>query len=152
MALVINCTKDEQQVKALGNWFTFKPGQIKILQDNIGRFLSLEKKQYGLMELPEAFTDPDYAKSPEGIAIMEQVSQEGLRNYIDFHRKIVENNQVSLRRDLEQANIKADPATYASEGELASMRIVAKYAQMDDDAAQKRIEEVRALTEKGKKK
>lgn len=143
--LVMNCTQEEQTFKALGNWFTFKPGQIKNMQDNIALYIRSEKKMYGLAILPDAFEEPDYRDSEEGKAELDRVRQEGLRPYLTFHRDVIRNNQVSLRMDLEKANIKADPAIYASDGEIYSMELMAKYKKWEENQAQKKADHVKDL-------
>lgn len=151
MGVIYNATRDEQTIRALGNWFTFKPGQIKVVNDNLATWISEHKKEHGLVALPQSFEEPEFKLSEEGKSLLELAQKEGLANYLAFHRSVIANNQISLRRDLEQANIKADPAIYASDGEMDSMRIVARYAASEDDAAQKKAEEVKELMKKVKK-
>jgi hypothetical protein len=74
-----------------------------------------------------------------------QLIEQALERYVARHREIIYNNQVSLRRDLEVANIKADPAVFASKGEIESMRLVAKYQKRTEDAEQAKIDEVKKL-------
>lgn len=145
MGLIYNTTNEQQSVKAFGNWFTFKPKQMKMIDDKLSHFLATEKKEYGLVALKEDFGDPTYLQSPEGQAELAAKENEGVKNYIAHHRSIIYNNQVSLRKDLETANLKIDPATLASDGEIKSMEIVAKYQQQEDDAAQKRVDRVKDL-------
>ncbi len=145
---LMNATKEEQTIKALGNWFTFKPGQVKQVNDDLGHWITTMKAESGLVSLPDAYEDPEYKNSPEGKAAIEEARERGVKAYVDFHRSIVANNQVSLRRDLGQANIQADPAIYATQGELNSMRIVAAYQKAADDAEQKKVDEVRELMKK----
>ena len=145
MGIIYNATKEEQTIRALGNWFTFKPKQMKVLSDNLSGWIGAHKKEHGLVELGESFSDPEYKDSEAGKEALALAEAEGLSSYLAHHRMIVANNQVSLRRDLNRADMKVDPAFEASLGELESMKIVAKYAAKDEDLAQKRAEEVTRL-------
>ena len=143
--LIMNCTNEEQSVKALGNWFTFKPGQIKSMNEDIAKFIGEMRKENGLMILPESCEDVEYRNSEEGKAELEKIKEEGVNHYVRALRALIYNNQVSLRQDLERADIKVDPAVFASEGELKAMELVAKYQKHKDDADQKKIDRVKEL-------
>lgn len=145
MGLIFNATNEEQSVKALGNWFTLKPKQIKMFQDNISNFLGSERRDNGLICLPESFEDPEYKVSPEGKAELARLEDEGISHYVNALRARIYNNQVSLRQDLEKANMKIDPSMLATDADLEAMRLVAKYQQKQDDSAQKRVDEVKEL-------
>jgi hypothetical protein len=148
MPLIFNTTNEVQKTKALGNWFEFKPKQIKSMSDNIGNFLATERAELGLVALPEELEDAEFRASAEGKAILEAKEQQGIDTYVKALRATIYNNQVSLRQDLEKSNLKIDPAALASEGELVAMRIVASYQAKKDDADQKRIDEVKELIKK----
>jgi hypothetical protein len=145
MALCYNTTDEEQSIKIFGNWYAFKPGQIRNLNDNVAHFIETDRKETGIVTLPEQFDDSEYKASSEGMAELAARRQSGLKHYLDFHRKIVYNNQVSLRQDLERSNIHADPAVFASAGEMKSMEILAKYKAKEKDEEQLRIERVKEL-------
>lgn len=145
MAFLYNTTEEKQSVKAVGNWFEFKPGQIKLMNDDIGSFIVKDKKEHGIVALPQEFEEPAYKESEEGKAILAAKKAEGLNNYIDHLRMIVSNNIVSLRRDLEQANIKTDPTVMASDGELKALQLLSKYQANQDDAAKIRSEQMKEL-------
>jgi hypothetical protein len=50
-----------------------------------------------------------------------------------------------MKQDLGKANIQADPAVFASKGELDAMRLVAKYQKTAEDTEQLKIDEVKKL-------
>lgn len=135
MPYLMNCTNEEQSVKAVGNYFTFKPGQIKpIVSDDIAHFIVVDKKEHGIVRLPQQFEDDaDFKTTPEGKAILEKKKEEGMTHYLDHLRYIAKNLNISIRRDLEMANIKVDPLVYASEGEKKAIRLLAKYAKSGDE-------------------
>ena len=145
MPLIFNATAEKQVVKAQGNWFTLPPKKIQMFQDNIASFLASERAFHGLVMLPDEFEDPEYKKSPEGSKILKEKEELGISNYIEHLRWIVHNNQVSLRQDLEQANIKADPAVFASDGEIDAMKTIAKYQRQESDKHQAKIDEVKEI-------
>lgn len=146
--LVMNATNEKISIKALGNWFEFKPKQVKNVTDNIGLFLITERRENGIVQLPDAFEDPEYKSSPEGKAEFALIEERGISAFTEALRRRIYNNQVSLRQDLEKANQKIDPAVLASEGELEAMRLLAKYQQNHEDAAQKKVDEVKELLKK----
>lgn len=148
MPLIMNTTNETQKVRAFGNFFEFKPKQIKPMQEHIADFIASERSYQGMVALPESFEDLEYRQSDEGKAQLKELERQGIESYLGHLRSIIYNNQVSLRQDLEQSGIKADPASFASEGELEAMRLVASYQSKKDDEAQKRIDEVKELVKK----
>lgn len=147
---IFNATNETVTVKAAGNFFTFKPKEIKFFYNtDIAGFIAGERKHLGLIALPEEFVeDPGYEKTAEGQMKLKDLEEIGLDAFLAHHRSIIANNQVSLRQDLEKANLKIDPALLASKGELDSMRTVAKYQRQEEDRAQQRVDEVKELMKK----
>lgn len=146
--LVLNATNEKISIQALGNWFEFKPKQVKNLTHNLAMFIITERREKGLVHLPDAFEDPEYKNTPDGKAEFALVEQRGIDSFCEALRRRIFNNQVSLRQDLEKGNMKIDPAVLASEGELEAMRLLSKYQQKDDDTAQKKADEVKELLKK----
>ncbi len=143
---IFNATNELQSVKALGNWFTFKPKQIRQIDNqDLAMFLLEERADHGLVGLPEAFEDLEYRGSAEGKKALEKYEEQGINSYVRALRAVIYNNQVSMRQDLEKSNLKIDPAALASDGELAAMRLVAKYQKDSDDRDQRKIDEVKQL-------
>lgn len=148
MPYVFNGTKEDVVVKLQGKYFSFKPEQIKQMDEDKAQFISMERKESGLSVLPEAFEDLEFRQSEEGQKLLQEARERGIDNLINFHREVIKNNQVSLRKDLARAGEKVDPAVEVSAGELASMQLVAKYQKSKDDAAESRIQEVKELMKK----
>lgn len=122
MGLIYNPLNKANQVKALGNYFDFKPGQIKPLNDEVARFIASNKKESGLVEVMDILIDePD---SAEAKAHKEEKRIEGLTNVLKFYKAIVQNLVISLRKDLDHTNDKADLSAYLSDGEKNAMKIV----------------------------
>jgi hypothetical protein len=142
---VLNALDKEVHVKAFGNHFSFKPGQIKRFSKDIGDFLTKEKGYLGLVGLPSDFDSLDFQNSDEGKAILETKKQEGVRARIRVLEQQVYNLQVSLRQDLEIKNIKADPYIFASDGDVAAMEELAKLQREGKDEDKAKIERLRQL-------
>ena len=151
--IIANATKENISVKVAGNWFNWGPEKQRVIQnDGIAKFIQMELTDSGLYVIPTLVGEEEEV-TPEELearkeAAKEQIElakQNALDRYIAKHRQVIYNNQVSLRRDLEMASIKADPAAFASEGEINSMRLVAKYQKNAEDAEQAKIDEVKKL-------
>lgn len=148
MPLIMNTTNEVQKVKAFGNWFEFKPKQIKPMREEIADFISQDRGYQGMVLLPDSFEDLDYRQSEEGKSKLKELEKQGISTYVTHLRSIVYNNQQSLRQDLAQAEMNIDPATLASDGELEAMRLVAQYQSKKDDEDQKKVDEVKELMRK----
>lgn len=142
---IFNATNEEQTFKAFGHHFTMKPKQIKGFRPKMALYISEYKADQGLVLMPSAWADVEYRATKEGKEIHAKKEEEGLGKYLGHLRSVIYNNQVSLRQDLERGNLKVDPAALASDGELYAMRIVSQYKRMEEDKAQKRIDEVKKL-------
>lgn len=138
MALIMNATNENVHILVHGNHFEFKPKQIKMFQEHVSRFIETERQDKGLVSLPAEFEEPEFKASEEGKKILAEKEEQGINNFCKALRQVIYNNQVSLRRDLEMANIKASPETYASDGEMKAMELLVKYQRRDEDLAQVR--------------
>lgn len=145
MPYIYNCTDADVTTQVFGNWFKFKSGQIKWMDEHMVRFIEENRQETGLVGLPDTFEDPGFKTTEEGEALLASAKEKGITRLVDFYREVIKNNQVSLRRDLARANEKVDPAVEASKGEIEAMRIVAKYQRLKEDTSQKRIDEVKTL-------
>jgi len=145
MALVLNCLKQEVSVQALGDWFTFKGEQMKELNDNKATFIGDRKAYLGFVRVPEAFADVEYRNSEEGKAALEALKKQGITARCDFLRQTVNNELVSLKGDLDRANIQADVRAYMSPGATAAMEELASYKRSDAEAAAAKIKHIEEL-------
>lgn len=153
--VVWNPTEETISTQLQGAWFSFKPNQMKIMDDHKCRFIESNRKGTGLVVLPDQFDKSheryveDFEKSEEGKEIMAQKRSEGISNLIEFHMAIVQNNQVSFRNDMASRYPSGDAvklaALNASKGELESMRMVAKYKGKQSQNDAKKVEEVQDL-------
>jgi hypothetical protein len=142
MALVMNSQNEAVKVQAFGNWFEFKPEQVKNMQDNIALFLCTNKAYLGFVGLPEDF---DERAEEEKKQIKTEAKRNGINRVKEHLQSIIKNLEVSLQRDLEQANIKSKSTAYASDGEMEAYRKLAKLKSQDVDAAKEREVEIERL-------
>ncbi len=155
-AVVWNPLDEKVSVRMKGSWFEFKPDQKKIMDDHMGMFITEHRKEDGLIVLPADFYNnetemfnAEYANSVEGKAILAKFREQAINNVVNHHRYIIKNLQVSLKRDLSTAGeAHVNPLIYASDGEIRSMEIVAKYNKLKQDATQKKVDKAEDLLKK----
>lgn len=150
MALILNCLKQDVSVQALGDWFSFKGEQMKELNDNKAIFIGDKKAYMGLVRVPDAFADLEYRQSEEGKAALESLKAQGVTARCDWLRQTINNELVSLKGDLDRANIQGDVRAYMSPGATKAMEELAAYKRSDAEAAAakvKHIEELQKLLE-----
>lgn len=145
MPFIFNGLDKKVVTKAFGNYFTFAPKQIKMMSKEHVRWFSSERAYEGLVALSDKFEDLEYKGSPEGKAEMAKGEKLARQHRVRHLRKIVENVLVSLKRDLQTANIQSDPRALASEGEIAAMEELAAYQQAQEDSKQKQVDKVKEL-------
>ena len=156
MSRIWNPTEETVETKMFGSYFTFKPGQMKTMQEHFAKFIEMNRKETGLVTLPDEFDTMNeetyiegYDKTPEGKEILAKKKKQGIENLLAHYSQIVYNNQVSLRRDLAHKDPHTDAvklsAINASSGELEAMRLVAKYQKLKLDDQGAKVSEVEKL-------
>lgn len=145
MPLIMNATHEAQTIVAFGNHFKLAAGQIKMFNENISHFIATERRHQGVVALPEQFEDVEFRSSAEGQRLLAEYRQQGILARINHLKSIIYNNQVSLRQDLEKANIKADPRVFASEGEIAAMEELVSYQTRQEDETAKKVDRIKEL-------
>lgn len=124
---VINCTNEEKTICVRGQYFRFKPGMEKIMRNEFADLIGQIKLQDGFIALPERFNDPEYAKSEAGEAEKRTLIEAGRERFIETLKARVVNSTVSLKKDLDQQNIKIDPMKLWSTQEKENLRLYKKY-------------------------
>jgi hypothetical protein len=157
MPIVVNATQEEITIKVVGNYFKFGPGKSKTMGPDIASWIQTNPgaKGCGLAVIPDLYQDGEEvddvssaemkARKDAQSEVKEQALANALHEYLEKYRRVIYNNQVSMRQDLGKANIQADPAVFASKGELDAMQIVAKYQKRAEDTEQLKIDEVKRL-------
>jgi ribosomal protein L29 len=156
-ALVYNPTLEELKVQVYGNWFTFKPGQYKTMQKEIADFLTIDRANLGFVGLPSFIAEevpPIDATEEEKAAFkarcdeaIAEARETGRSRRISHLQKIINNLEVSLRKDLEQSNNKIDPLALASKGEVSAYKELAKYKVAAKADEVNKAEEIKKLKE-----
>lgn len=149
--LIMNASSEEQHLKVFGNHFTLKPGQIRDFQDEIARFMAMERGYLGVVGLPDEFSDLAYRESDEGKSRLEEFKEAGVTNRVRFLQSIINNELIGLKSDLDKANLKQDPRTLMDPKMVKQMRELASYQARDEDAEKARVADIKKLEEKLKK-
>lgn len=147
MAFIISTDLRPVKVQAFGNWFEFKPGQIKNMQQNLADFLSQDRRQLGFVALPEEFEDPNYKNTEEGKKILDDANETGRRQVVAELNYRKRNLEVSLQRDLDLKGEKVNALVYASDSDKDMYRRLAEYTRMSQDKSADELEEIRKLKE-----
>lgn len=157
MGLVLNCLDRENQVTIGGNTFTFAPKQVKMFYNNdISLAITMHRQHMGFSALPD---DLEYLTlktktgelgevAPEHKDAYNEARQAGISSYVENLRRLIYNEQVSLKMDLEKSNNKMDPRLLLSPKMLTNMEEVLKYQSRKEDAAATQLEKVKELEKK----
>ena len=149
MPFVMNASSKEQTVQAHGAYFTFTPGQIKEMSESKVYFLASNKAYLGFVAVPEEAADLEWRSSPEGKAKLEELRAEGVQNRIQHLEWLKNNELVSLRKDMDKANIKSETAsemTAESTSALTSaLEELKSYKTKKSDVVKERAEKIREL-------
>ncbi len=147
MPFVVNGSPEMQVGECGGKFYTFKPGEMKMIADESVAFF-LESKCYwqGFRTLPKQFEeDLDFRSTDAGKAIVADRCAEGLKSYKERLKQIVLNVEESLAKDLSSANIKTDPWDHASDGEIAALKKLEKLEKADKEAQKARTQDARKV-------
>ena len=143
---LMNALDEEKQVKAQGNYFTFKPKQVKeFVNGHVAEFIEANYKQEGIVSLPSQMSDSDFRKSEEGKALIQERIKLGIQNRIDHLTWMVNNLLVSLQHDMDMKEIKANVMTQASKGEVAAMKELKNRNAAIDKGRAEEVAELQAL-------
>jgi len=148
MALVLSTDIESVKVQAFGNWFEFKPGQVKNMQSDIAHFLTTDKKEYGFVSLPDSLEDEERTSNVYKKAVAE-ANIIGRRNIVEKLSRMRHNIEVSMQRDLDMANIKADPLTMVDNKEAAKAmyRKLAQFKDIEAKSVEADVDELKKLRE-----
>lgn len=143
--LIYNPLPTKVTVQAHGSWFEFNPGQIKVIHnESIGIHLTTQKAYMGLVEVPDMVLEN--ADSPEAKEAKAAAKERGISNRISELRKVIENLEVGLRKDLSHKYGRdIDPNLYASEGEVRAYKELKALKAVTEDAAATRAAEIAKL-------
>lgn len=145
MALVMNATAKEVQVKVHGNWFTFKPKQIKVMDDEKVFFLTSTNAYLGFVSLPQSLEDIDYRSSKEGQALLTDAEKRGVEQRVAHLESLKHNELVSLQRDLDQRNLKYDARVDMSKEMIQNLEELASYKKKSKNEEAEKVQAIKKL-------
>lgn len=149
MGVVYNPLKKPVQVRVFGNYFEFAPGKMKVVNDDISRFISTNKKETGLVEMPEICIDePDSELAKK---VKTEKSIEGVRNALKYYNGIVNNLKISMQKDLDKKNDKSSVYAEATEGEIYAAKMVEELSKDLDAVAANKEKEAEEIFKKAEK-
>ena len=141
--IILNALDKDVHAVAFGNHFTLRAGQLKTFRGEIGQFLDSNKGYLGLIAVSDRFADPEYKNTEEGKAELEQRRMEGINRRVQHLQTVVNNLQISVRKDLDSKNIKAGVEVMATDGELSAMDELLVYQRQQKDKGKERSEAAR---------
>lgn len=156
MSIVYNPLTTEFRGKSGGKWHSIPAGKWKRFIDSVGESLADLHSSSGLVLLPQEFEekideDPTYITSNEAKQILLEKKKEGINKRVAHLRRCVYNEEVSLKRDLEQANRKEGVHTYANDKTVAIYEELASYQVEQNDEEQQKVKKLQELSKKIKK-
>lgn len=157
MPLVMNCLERENQVTIGGNTFTFSPKQIKEIHNpDIASEIVVRRQHLGFTGLPEELAylthirkgQPAPVADPEHEELIRNARQEGVNAYVNNLRRIIYNEQVSLKQDMERMNDKSDPRLMMKPQMVKNMEELVKYQTAKEDLSQQQVDKIKELEKK----
>lgn len=131
MAHIMNSLNEPVSTQAHGKWFSWKPQEIKYIQnENLARFLAEKRGEEGLVEVPADIMELDKKSQEYNNAVYEK-RKEGITKYVQKQNAIIRNLEMSLRRDYETSGQKGNYNFEASKGELQAYKNLAKYKEFE---------------------
>lgn len=147
MALVMNASSQEQQIRVHGAWFTFKPKQMKDMHEDKVFFLTSTAAYLGFVGLPDSLADLEFRASEEGKAILQAAEEQGIRNRIEYLEMLKTNETVSLQRDLDQQGLKYDSRLEVKPAMMKNFEELVSYKAKKQDEAQKQVDRIKEIEE-----
>ena len=148
MALVYNASVADQRVKVFGNYFEIPAGKIKNFTDNVAHFLVTDRKDRGLVSLPAEFEELEFKDSEQGRQILAEKKAEGVANRIEYLKRLIYNETVSLEQDLSKANIKVDPRVFMSNQMMGVLQELTRYQDASADEQEEKVRQIKELEKK----
>lgn len=147
MPFIMNALQTPINTQAHGKWFQWKPGQIKDIQNqDLAHFFTQNRGEEGLVGINNDIMEMD-VNDPVRLEFIEERRKEGVQKRINKLDAIINNLEQSLRYDLEAKNMKADPLTFASKGELNAYKERATLSDFERKQAMNVGDEIRKLKE-----
>ena len=149
MALVLNALDRENKVTAGGNEFAFKPKQVKhFYNEDIAKFITSVRADQGFVLLPSEYDDaekPELRTGEAYNAMIAELTKRGVEAYCANLNRLIQNEKISLLKDLRQKNDPSDPRFYMHPQMVQNLEELAKYRVRQDDAEQRKVDKIKEL-------
>lgn len=145
MAAVISTDLEPVRTQAYGNWFEFKPGQVKVMQDHIAEFLCFNRKTQGFVSLPEAYLEDIH--SAENKKLKDEAVMRGRTAIVDELKRMRHNFEVSTQADIDKSGEKRSFMTEANSSHKEMYRRLALFKNAERDFVDAQGDEIRKLIE-----
>ena len=157
MGLVLNCLDRDNAVTIGGNTFSFAPKQVKMFyNDEVSTAITSHRQHMGFSALPGELeylllkkkdkSEPEV--EPEHQEIYNAARQDGINAYVENLRRLIYNEQVSLKMDHDKVNNKMDTRLLLHPKMVKNMEEVIKYQARKEDAAAAQLDKVKELEKK----
>ena len=155
--LVLNCLDRENAVTIGGNTFTFAPRQLKnFYQEEIGKMIAGHRAHLGFVAAPDELEyltvkprdGKEIKPDEEHKTLLSGLRQQGIDAYVENLRRLIYNEQVSLKLDMERSGDKSDPRLSLKPKMIQNMEEVIQYQSKKEDAAQIQLDKVKELEKK----
>lgn len=131
MPYIFNSLDENVTTQAHGKWFSWKPQEIKTIHnENLARFLSQNRGEEGLVEIPESVMEMDKT-SPEYKQAIYELRRAGVMKFINKQNSVIRNLEISLRGDYERTGMKGNFLFEATKGELQAYKNLKKYKEFE---------------------
>ena len=149
MALVLNALDRENKVTAGGNDFVFKAKQVKhFYNEDIAKFITSVRADQGFVLLPSELDDaerPELRTGPAYEAVIAELTKRGVEAYCANLSRLIQNEKISLMKDLRQKNDPSDPRYYMHPNMVKNLEELTKYRVKNDDAEQRKVDKIKEL-------
>lgn len=143
MALVVCTDLEPVKVQAFGNWFEFKPSQVKNMQDGIADFLNQSKRDMGFVTLPAVCEeDPE---SKEAKVAKEEAIASGRKNIVQALTRLRANFENSTQKDIDRSGEKRSYYTEAEPAHKEMYRRLSLFQTANQDAVKTQEDEIKKL-------
>lgn len=144
MKTIFNASAIEQQVQIHGSWFTFKPKQVKSMDEAKAFFLITNRSYLGFVEVPEEALDSAW-RSGEGKEQMKEAEHRGVDNRVRHLQYLKNNELASLAKDLASKNDKSDPRLYISDKMVDQIKELAQYKTKTEQEKIEKLDKIKEL-------
>lgn len=143
--LIFNASAIKQTIQANGSWFTFKPKEVKNMNDEKGQWVAANLQYLGFVALPASMEDLEFSRSKEGEAIKKAKENEGVASRVQHLEWLRQNEMVALQRDIDRSNQKYDARLDMSPQAIDHLEELAGYKKKVNEESSARLARIAEL-------